>query len=205
VDQCRIGNQTLCALVTRDGGGVITLVTAGQQNVSRAKVAGVDVEANYTMQAFGGSLTLRGIATYLDTYRFITPGAPVIEQAGTSDISTGTRPHWRGNLQATWRNDAWTVALQERWVGPVDRVAPPTTVDDNSIPSTFYTNLTVRYRMEKSRLGEPELFLTVANLFNQAPRVGPTTSCSLGQCQVFDGSIYDTIGRYYTVGFRSRF
>lgn len=205
VDQCSVGNQSLCALVTRDAGGFITLVTAGQQNVSRAKVAGVDFEANYSMEAFGGSLTLRGIASYLDTYRFITPGAPVIEQAGNGDAATGTRPHWRGNLQATWRKDAWTVALQERWIGPVDRVAPPATVDDNSIASTFYTNLTVRYRMQRSGLGDPELFATVSNLFNQKPRVGATTSCSLGQCQVFDGSLYDTIGRYYTVGFRSRF
>ncbi len=205
VDQCSIGNQALCALVTRDGTGVITLVTAGQQNVSRAKVAGVDIEANYTMDAFGGALSLRGIASYLDTYRFITPGAPVIEQAGTSDIQTGTRPHWRGNLQATWRKDAWTVAIQERWIGPVERVAPPATVDDNSIPSTFYTNLTVRYRLDRPGLGDPELFVTVANVFNQNPRVGATTSCSLGQCQTFDGSLYDTIGRYYTAGFRARF
>lgn len=199
VDQCGSGSDLFCGLITRSPTtNQITAINGAVQNVQSASVSGIDFEANYTRDVGSGKVSVRALATYLDEYRFETPGAGQIEQAGT-----GVLPKWRGNLQLTYSQDALTIAIQERFVGPLRRATPPVTIDDNSIPATFYTNATIRHRLD-SLFAKPELFLTVANLFNQQPRIGATNSCNLGICQVYDGGLYDVVGRYFTLGLRAR-
>lgn len=200
VDQCFVGNASLCALLTRDGSGQLTQINATAQNVQTAKISGLDFEASYDLSILGGDLSLRGLATYLDTYQFISPGAPVIEQAGT-----GQRPKWRGNLNATFSRGPWAISVQERVIGESHRVIPPTTVDNNTVPLTFYTNLTVRYDLGDQFWGDSQLFATVNNLFDQKPRVGETNSCNIAVCAAYEGGLYDTVGTFMTVGLRARF
>lgn len=201
VDQCQAGNAALCSLIERDSNRIITQIVGTGQNVDQINVSGVDFDLSYRTDFAGGRLSLRGIATYLDNYEYIALGAKPIQQAGA-----GSFPHWRGNLQATWSHGATTISLQERFVGVHDRVLPPTTIDQNRVAETFYTNLTVRHQLDlNGSAASPELYLTVANLFNQEPRVGATNSLGLGTASQFDGALYDLVGRTYTVGARLSF
>ncbi len=200
VDQCQAGNAALCSLIERDANKVITQIVGTGQNVDQINISGLDFDVSYRTEVAGGRLTLRGIATYLDNYEYIALGAKPIQQAGA-----GSFPNWRGNLQATWSRGPTTISLQERFVGVHDRVLPPTTIDQNRVAETFYTNLTVRHQLDLNGSASPELYLTVANLFNQAPRVGATNSLGLGTASQFDGALYDLVGRTYTVGARMRF
>ncbi|WP_159108101.1 TonB-dependent receptor domain-containing protein [Novosphingobium sp. MBES04] len=200
VDQCGVGNALFCSLISRGSDGRIVEINAPLQNVQSARVSGVDFEANYQTEVGNGDLNLRALGTYLDQYRFSNPGAATVEQAGTP-----TLPRWRANFLASYTNGGFTMTVQERYVGKTTRVVLPTTVDDNTVKSVFYTNLTLRYRFEDERMGSPELFMNVNNLFNQAPRVGQTNSLNLGFARMYDGALYDIVGRFFTVGARVRF
>ena len=200
VDQCDAGNALFCGLITRDDAGVLTEINAPLQNVQSGRVSGIDFEANYDTALGDGFLRLRAIGTYLDTYQFTNPGAPTVEQAGTPGL-----PRWRGNLSATYSSGGLSLSVQERYIGKTTRVVLPITVDDNSIKSVFYTNATLRYAFDEGAFGNPEFFFNVNNLFNQKPRVGRTNSTNLGFNQAYDGSLYDVIGRYFTLGLRIRY
>lgn len=200
VDQCFAGDASLCTLITRNGSNVITDIVGVSLNVQTIRISGVDFDASYQTSLAGGKLRLRAIATYLDQYEFIAPGADPVDQAGASSY-----PHWRGNLQVSYAKGGTTLAVSERFVGAHDRVIPPTTVDDNHVPASFYTNLTLRQEIETGSAVTPELFVTVNNLFDQKPRINETNSLGLGTARYVDPTLDDVVGRYFTVGARIRF
>ena len=200
VDQCYAGDASLCSLITRNSANVITDIIGVGLNVQTIRIAGVDFDASYQTSLGNGSLRLRAIATYLDRYEFVAPGAAAVEQAGASSF-----PHWRGNLQVSYSIGGTTIAVTERFVGAHARVIPPTTVDNNHVPASFYTNLTVRQRIEMDGDVTPELFFSVTNLFDQKPRINETNSLGLSTARYVDPTLDDVIGRYFTVGARIRF
>jgi outer membrane receptor protein involved in Fe transport len=83
---------------------------------------------------------------------------------------------------------------------------PPTysTINDNSIPSTYYTDLGVRFAFGRDDAWD--VFGNVNNLFDQEPRA---TAQILGRTGVneFNSSaqLYDILGRTMTVGARLSF
>ena len=81
---------------------------------------------------------------------------------------------------------------------------PPVTIDQDHVPAVFYTNLTIRQQIEAGN-AKPELFLSINNLFDKDPPPSDTNNISLGTSRVVDPLLYDTIGRYITVGGRIRF
>lgn len=200
VDQCFLGNQSLCSLITRNASNEIVEFEANLQNVQTAEVAGVDFEANYSTEAFGGNLSLRGVASYLDTFVFVSPGAPDFEQAGYT-----VRPHWRGNLFATYENGPWAFTVSERYIGESYRLAAPSLVDDPKTDPAFYTNLSLRYEIDSEGSSTKELFANVSNVFNQQPQVVQSNSAALAYNRWSAAGYYDSVGRYYTVGVRLRF
>ena len=200
VDQCFAGNQALCSLITRDGNNEIIELSANVQNVQTAEVAGIDFEANYRTGLLGGDLTLKGIASYLDTFVFETPGAPSFQQAGYT-----VRPEWRGNLFATYAQGPWAFTVSQRYLGESYRMEQPNLADDPKTDPAWYTNLSLRYELGDEGSGRRELFANVSNLFNQEPQVVNTNSAALSYNRWSAAGYYDGIGRYYTVGVRFRY
>jgi len=198
VSQCYAGNSSLCGLITRDSNNLLTQINGYGLNIQTVRISGVDGELSYSHRLGGGTLSLRGIGTYLKDLSYLAPGSATVQQAGTSSY-----PHLRANLQATYSINNTTVSLQERLVGSHRRVIPPLTVDNNHVPRTFYTSLTVRQRFDAGNV-KPELFFTINNLFDQNPRIAETNSLGLGTSRVTDPTLYDTIGRYITIGARVR-
>ncbi len=199
VNQCYAGDQSLCALTVRGADGQLTDVNGIALNIATVEISGLDFDASYQTDLFGGKLNLRGIATYLDNYTQEARGVASVQYAGT-----GSYPSWRANLSATFTSGGTTLSVQERFIGAHRRVIPPITVDQDHVPEVFYTNVTLRQQIEAGNM-KPELFLTVNNLFDKDPPPSDTNNVTLGTSRVVDPLLYDTMGRYITVGGRIRF
>ena len=107
-----------------------------------------------------------------------------------------------------------SVFLQERYIGgglndkdlveSATRIPGAVTIDDNTIDSVLYTDLTFNYS-GGSNAGTPwEAFFTVNNLFDEAP---PDMYTVVGRAGVGgpNSFLYDTIGRRFVAGVRVNF
>lgn len=207
VNQCFEGNTTLCALITRDANGIITTIDNQQLNIASLKTSGVDIEASYRLpltqlaQGLDGTITFRGLATYLHELVSQNPGAAPIDRAG--DVGAGT-PHWQATLSMTYENGPLDIFLQERFIGAgkFDNTLTPRDIDRNVVDSVFYTDITARYRFGEAAR-HVELFVTVNNLFDADPPLVGSFS-RFGTTEA-NRSIHDVVGRQFTGGVRFRF
>ncbi len=201
VDQCYAGVQSLCGLVTRDSNNEIIRMAANRQNVTSAEISGLDFEINYSTPFMKGELSMRALANYLKTYKFITPGANTYEEAGYM-----WKPKWRGNLFVTYAQGPLSVTVSERYLGTSYRDDQPVLVDDAKTDPAFYTNLSVNYELDMSSTNASvELFANVANLFNEEPQGMDMNGVVVGWNAWSAAGYYDPIGRYYTAGVRVRY
>ena len=74
---------------------------------------------------------------------------------------------------------------------------------DNTVESVTYVDFRLGYRFMLSGT-EAEIFGNVTNLFDADPPVTPTYSAFLGYSSQYNSSLYDVLGRRYTVGIRVR-
>jgi outer membrane receptor protein involved in Fe transport len=197
VNGCFQGNAYLCAQINRDANNQIISVATYKLNLGSLKTTGVDFESDYTTPFLDGNLFVRLLGTYLGDMTTITPGATPIQGAGYT-----SSPQWQTNLTANYSEGPWSFIANERFIGAVKRVEPPQTIDLNDTPDAEYTNLTIKYSLEGKLFGNPELYLTVSNLFDQNPRITATNGGS-GASYVQTSALYDEIGRYFTVGIRA--
>ncbi len=104
IDQCFAGANSLCGLLHRDVNGVLVSVDAPYLNLSERATRGVDLELAYRTPVAGGTVDLRGLATYIDTLTTKNPGAPVIESAGqTGILGSGGVPRIVATASAGYR------------------------------------------------------------------------------------------------------
>lgn len=200
---CAAGQADLCPLIVRDAGGNLFQINASLLNIQSVDMSGFDVEASYSKRFGNGQLSLRAVATHLDHYTLITPVSS-IEQAGSGNANTGYNPEWVGTASIDYKTGPWSFFLQERFISAMERVTPPTTIDNNRIPATFYTNLRVGYRVDRLP-GAPEIYVSVDNLLDQEPRITETSGGAAGLWYVTTAQLYDTIGRFFTLGVRAKF
>ena len=200
VDACSAGETALCSLVERDADGIIFRVNNGYLNIAQIKTTGLDLEASYRANiGDDSSFSIRGIATRV--FELYVGGFDRAGQVGTS----GGVPKWQFNIDANLRMGPFGVGVNERiigagtynstWVEGVD-------IDDNHLPAVAYTDFTASYRFDVAG-NQWELYGTVNNLLDQDP---PREA---GQYFVFgtipsNSSLYDAIGRAYTLGLRIR-
>ncbi len=134
---------------------MLTAVDAPYLNLSQRKTRGYDLEVSY-QRPLGTwfDLTLRGLASYVDTLTTLNPGAPEIESAGqTGRPGTGRYPESRRKRVAL--STAATVAtaafVQLRYIddGINDMTLLPTILDpaQNRVASVTYTDLTLTQRI----------------------------------------------------------
>jgi iron complex outermembrane receptor protein len=200
---CASGEASLCGLAVRDSSGNLTQINASLLNIQSIETSGLDFEASYTREVGAGRLSLRGVATWLDHYSLISP-VTTIEQGGTGNINNGYNPEWIASASVGYDVGPWSLFLQERYISEMQRVTPPTTIDDNTIEATFYTSLKVGYKFEDLP-GAPEAYFSVDNLFDQDPRITETSGGAGSLWQVTNATLYDAIGRYFTLGVRAKF
>ncbi|WP_156678015.1 TonB-dependent receptor plug domain-containing protein [Sphingomonas profundi] len=197
-----------CALIDRDGAGNPTEVRIVNQNIASLTTKGVDFEVGYRGEVFGGTLGTRVLGTRLIGYtrRESSVAAP-IEYSGSADIpgflsSTYPLPKWRGNLEVNYSVNGTTIGVQERMIGSYKKSFLQAN-SDNTVPTVFYTDLNLNQDVPAMG-GNAQFFLTVNNLFN---RKGPffVTDQNPGTQLPTARAVYDIIGRYFTVGLRTKF
>jgi iron complex outermembrane recepter protein len=222
LSECAASNGTApsCSLIIRpypysntSAANAPTQIYVLPQNLSFLLTKGIDFEAGYTTaldrisSSLKGNLSLRAFVNYLANYKTqASPSQPILDRAGKTinGYSTAGLPHWRGLLTQTYSNDRVSVSFSERFTGSnyrgVTEVFAPGF--DTISPNRTYVDVNLTYNvLERSR---GQLFLNIQNLFNATPPV-QQYGAAAGLNAPTDSSKYDVVGRYFTLGFRSKF
>ena len=114
-------DPTFCSQFTRVSDptsgffGGLNFLQTGQINFAALETSGVDTEATYNMDAFGGELRLRANLTFLnDLTEFRSALEPTLGDVETGEIQL---PEWSGNLSVRWGMDDLTFDYHARYVG----------------------------------------------------------------------------------------
>ncbi len=208
------GTSPVCSLIIRPfpysnttAANAPTQIFVLPLNLASLRTQGIDFELNYTTRIGAGRLSLRGFANYLDQYDTQASATqPVLHRAGkvVNGYGTAGLPKWRGLLTQNYSQDTFDITLTERFTGhyykgvtEVFAAGYPT----NS-PNRTYVDANINFNIAGA--GKPQFFINVQNLFDVKPPVeqfGAATNLNTPT----DTAIYDVIGRYFTVGFRTQF
>lgn len=205
-DECFVNKvQSLCEKITLDPvSNEVNRIFATYLNVAQARVKGVDFEVAYRMEPnlFGTqdeSLSVRALAGNVFE-RSDTPlgGKPL-------DVSGGLgTPELTGVLTTNYNVGPYSVSLQGRyrnesiinttWIEGVD-------VDDNTVPSYTFWNMTLNYNGETASGAAWRLGLNIQNVFDKGPGQVQNVSTRFA-IQSFTGDLY---GRRYNLNFNYSF
>jgi outer membrane receptor protein involved in Fe transport len=211
------GTSSLCQFVIRDASNTIVRVESLFINLSNMRIKGADLELNYSGIEVGeGTLSWRLLGSRLDENSILTPGSPRIDRAG--DVGSEGLPDTKVTTSLRYNRGPVSLFLQERYIGGgmndrdliespvrIPGLPPGTaTIDDNTVDSVLYTDLTFNYAGGRSGATPWEVFFTVNNLFDEPP---PDMYTVVGRAGVGGPNtlLYDTIGRRFTAGVRVNF
>ncbi len=211
INQCFAGSTALCSLLTRAPDGQLTAVSTPYLNIGSSSTRGVDFESDYSLPLDGlfskaaGDLTIRALANFTDRFTQVLPGAPDLQLAGQTGASPGV-PKWQGTFSVQYRNGPFSTYAQERYIGhgALHRDYDATTLDPmyNYVASVTYTDATMSYDFEATN-AKWSTYFTVNNLFDRAPPFAPSTYFVFGtSAGATNLSLFDVIGRTYTLGFK---
>ncbi|HVY82913.1 MAG TPA: TonB-dependent receptor [Steroidobacteraceae bacterium] len=222
VTACATGaDPSLCQSVSRRDGapnGVIERVETLFINIAQQTISGIDLETSYRhdVRLFGGGpeqITWRFFGTFLNDNSIQNRGGLPDQRVG--QLGPGlpggiALPKYKFTTNVSYRNGPFTVFMQGRYLGGgiLDRLRTESTgnalntIDDNTVPSTFYADLNLSYVMGAQ--DALETYLNVTNLFDRAPVLTPDVVGRAGTTP-FNTSIYDVVGRRFVLGFNYRF
>jgi iron complex outermembrane receptor protein len=180
--------------------GALNLVVGAPLNVASETTSGLDFQADYRMDLFGGLLDWRLLGNYNDE-RTITKLGVTVDGAGSvgpdSPIIAG--PKFHSTLAATYSKGPWTGTVQGRFIGSarlVNTWVEGVNVDNNAVPAVAYADLRLSYNWTD----DIQMYGAVDNVFDTPP---PSIPNSLGGgAGNFNLQIYDGLGRQFRVGVR---
>ena len=178
-------------------------------NVNEDRVRGLDVEANYNSaaQKFGGAATLeaRAFATWLFENTETLGSGATVDRAGQtgfqqSDGVPYALPDFKVTGNITYRNGGFTSFLQGRYIGSgkQENALPDSAL--NHVDSVFYLDLRLSYDIKTDSGTDFQIFGMVTNITDAAPPVTPYYSVFGGHVFQANSTLFDLIGRRYTVG-----
>jgi hypothetical protein len=202
--------------VVRDSTGQINRVENLFINLSNQRLRGVDLELNFSgLEVGGGTLSWRFIGTRLNENSVLTPGSARDDRVGdVGGAAVGGVPENKVTTSLRYARGPWSIFLQERYIGggvsdrrlveSNTRIPGRTTIDNNTVDSVLYTDLTFNFSGGGNGAMPWETFLTVNNLTNEAP---PDMYGVVGRAGVPGPNtfLYDTIGRRFVAGVRLNF
>jgi outer membrane receptor protein involved in Fe transport len=215
--------QQFCDLIefsgTTDAGGYPKMILVGNQyvNVAASRVEGIDAEIGYhtNIKMFGGgaeSLSGRLFLSWLIDRSDVGATGVTTQFDGLTGLAPDTGapglfPHFKATGNINYNNGPFSLFFQGRLIGKGKRAWQIGGVDaeegvniaDNSVPSVFYADVRLAYDFT---LGDHsvELWGSVTNLFDKSPPVTGTFSSFTGASTQYNGSLFDILGRRYTVG-----
>jgi iron complex outermembrane receptor protein len=208
------GTSPYCALLVRplpfsdrSSANFPTQVLSQPVNTAVNTLEGFDIELNYNFAlqdlyaSLPGDLSLR-VLTSLQPVNQATqyPGAPLTFQAYPKASVTSFLGYKIGD---------WSLNIQDRWISGFKKETQFGQIYiDPRLPSTNYIDLNIDRQFEIDD-NVIDTYLAVENAFDQRPRVNPsTTNANPGLyfmgVQGATTSLYDAVGRYFTVGVKMR-
>jgi outer membrane receptor protein involved in Fe transport len=117
-------------------------------------------------------------------------------------------PRFKASANMTYTNGPIALFVQERFISAgrnensLPTPASPYLAHDH-VPAVFYTDLRLSYDLpERFHM---QVFGTVTNLFDKDPPVTPYYSTFSSYALQFNPSLYDVLGRRFTMGAKVRF
>jgi outer membrane receptor protein involved in Fe transport len=219
VNACYIqNNPDQCANITLDPSGELSLVNQTFQNVSKAKISGVDMEVGYArpIDLFGGGeqLSMRVFASYLDENSTTNSTGVKTDRAGQvggqmipnifslprlkmTGLLNYTRGPLRGFLQLRYIGNG--VYDTQNGIGLNNWI-----LADNTVGSITYVDTRVSYNLSISD-SNVEIYGNVTNLFDRAPPLVPYYSAAVAAAFQYNAGLYDVVGRRFTLGVNVKF
>jgi iron complex outermembrane receptor protein len=211
ITQCYAGNQELCDLIDTPG-STITEVRNATLNLDVYETSGVDIEAAYNLSLdAGANLGFRLFATRTDEVATIIGGVKT-DYAGVTGGAAFAQPEWALNGTISYSKGPFSISVQGRyidsgianvqWLQPGDpgySPASPFSVNDNTVPSAFYTTLSGRYTLPMRTERSWEIFASINNLTDKTPPIVPTGDYPTNP------AFFDQIGRAVRFGVRADF
>jgi iron complex outermembrane recepter protein len=213
VQQCESsgGISPLCALFVRplpfsntSAANFPTLAINQTVNIAQQYTRGFDVESDYSLPLPGraGHLDFRLLYSHQPVMAFRAfAGAPVVNSAGTQGL-----PADRATARLAYEVGRFAAGWQARYSGrEATGTGNTSQTFSGALPAIYYHDLSTSYHFGPLR-NDLQIFLTVTNLFNQQPRISPSTTFTgipgFGSPAVVGD---DILGRYFTAGFRWSF
>lgn len=216
MDQCFIGDISLCGLITRqppgpgEEYGPVNVVSANFLNVAKANVSGVDMEVQWRKDVdwFGGGeqFSIRALTSHLSENSTQGFQSPVIDRAGQT-YGLFEYPTDKLTAQFNYRRGAFSAFLQVRWIDEGLRDAlwvEGVDIDDNTIDSVTYTDLNFNFEVEAGD-SVLDFFANITNLLDEDPPIAVNCGFFFGNCTQANAGLYDVLGRRYTFGVRLAF
>jgi outer membrane receptor protein involved in Fe transport len=219
-----LGANPVCSTITRPfpytnttAANFPTALTQQWQNIASFDTYGADFEGGYHTKVFGRNFDLRGLIAWQPHLVFNQGPAGIID---LGDAATGVNLYpASANLKYTFVvsydvTDQLNLSLLQhgqgalKAVGIIEGQPQKVFLNGSYDPAITYTNLTATYKVHSDTLGNPQVYFSVQNLFNQQPEVryaGANSSPGVGLSGFFPPNGEDIVGRYFTVGFRSKF
>lgn len=228
------GDQTACQSITTAVPGDysdITTITPRAYNGVGYVYKGVDFTSTYLWQLNdANTINFRLLATNMIDQRVRTlatlPEYNVVGQTGTANSFLSDNqpaPKWQGNLTATWNHGPISLTGQGRVVGHgkfnyrgatadangnfpalTGQLLSGATLDQNRVASYAVFGLSGAYEFQDVSVAKNlQIFATVNNLFDRDPPVaaGNGANNNGGTNPIY----FDTLGRFYRLGFRTNF
>ncbi len=207
-----------CDLVTLDGGGNIILVGDVFVNVAQAEVSGVDAELSYNtpVDILGGgmeTLAFRAFASWLIERSETNSSGVTTDFAGQigarqSDGVYLPYPDFKATGSLSYRNGGFSGLVQGRYTADGFHdvsafAATPVYLESNTVEDVLYVDLRLGYEFQVAG-AELEVFGNVTNLFDADPPLTPSFTPFLGYSLQHNSSLYDVLGRRFTLGVKVR-
>jgi outer membrane receptor protein involved in Fe transport len=205
-------NTDQCANISRNPDGTIFIVNQTYQNVAKAAVGGVDIEGGYThpIHLLGGgaeSITARGFASYLSTNSVTSSNGVKTEYSG--DVGVMGLPTWKLTAFVQYANGPFTTFVESRFIDGGKLSATYNLngiwdVANNHVGSVTYFDLRMSYDI-KMGSSIAQLYGVVNNITDKTPPIVPGYVALSSSPLQTNQSVYDVLGRRFTVGLKVQF
>lgn len=214
----------LCSLIKRspnngslNGAGETPGVILAGSNLGQIETAGIDVGLTYRLDldriglGDAGSLRFAFNGTWLDYYHFQASTLPPVSinrdcTGYYSTACTNPRPEWKWNSRVTYSSGPFDVSLAWTHLSSVklEPLVNPATIFDayERIPAYNYFDLAIAAQVNDN----VSLNFSVDNLFDKDPPVVGATigGTAFNNANTFP-SLYDSVGRTFTIAARLKF
>ena len=193
----------------RDATQAILSIDTVPVNVASLKTIGWDFEVDYRHRVGAGTVTFRGLGSYVPVFRQVDALGNVTDLAGqVADLNPG-EPKFKANAYLTYEQDLFSLTLNARYVGPAklqNYWASGVDVDNNHVDSFLTFGLTGIVKV--GGRGKYTLTFGVDNLFDRKPIDQPVVTATQQYSAPGLGGridLYDPMGRSFRVGVRTKF